>query len=57
MLKSIIEMLKVIFNNPIIKNDLEAYVADGNPKDVGDVERLEKEFTMQRKHLCRYYSD
>ena len=24
--------------------DLEAYIVAGNPKDVGDVERLEREF-------------
>jgi signal transduction protein with GAF and PtsI domain len=56
MLKSIIEIFKAIFNDPVIKNDLERYITAGNPQNEGDVERLEREFMQQRKSLCRHYN-
>jgi len=57
MLKSIIEFFKSVFNDPIIRNDLERYITSGNPQNDGDVERLEREFMMQRRNLCRHYNE
>ncbi len=56
-MKSIIEFLRAIFNNPIIKNDLEAYIASGNPQSEHDVEKLTKEFQQQRQFLTRNWND
>jgi hypothetical protein len=55
MIKEILEFFKAIFNNPVLKNDLERYIRDGQPQNIGDVERLEREFAMQRRHLNTYY--
>jgi signal recognition particle GTPase len=56
-MKSIIEFLRAIFNNPIIKNDLDAYIASGNPQSEQDVENLIKEFQQQRRFLTRNWND
>lgn len=55
MLRSIVAILKEIFFNPVMKNDLDAYIVAGNPKDASDVERLERDFHNQRRLLARYY--
>ena len=57
MLDFMIAFFKSVINDPVIQNDLEAYINIGNPKNSGDVERLEKEFNTQRRHLARYYSE
>lgn len=57
MLKSIIEMFRAIFANPVIHNDVEAYIAAGNPQNTGDVDRLEREFYEQRRLLSRHWLD
>lgn len=57
MLTSIIEFFKAIFANPVLTNDLEAYIIAGNPQDTGDVDRLEREFYQQRKHLNMYWKE
>jgi len=57
MLKPIIEFFRSIFNDPVLQNDLEAYINAGFPKNAGDIERLEREFQMQRRHLSRYYAE
>ena len=57
MLISIIKFFKAIFSNPVLQNDLEAYIIAGNPQDPGDVDRLEREFHQQRKYLNGYWSE
>jgi hypothetical protein len=57
MLKAIIEFFKAIFDNPVIQNDLEAYIIAGKPENAADVDRLEREFNTQRKHLSRYWAE
>lgn len=56
-MKSIIEFLKAIFNNPVIKNDLEEYIVSGNPQSEQDVEKLTREFQQQRQFLARSWND
>jgi len=56
-MKHIIEFLRAIFNNPLIKNDLDAYIASGNPQSEQDVESLTKEFQQQRQFLTRNWND
>jgi hypothetical protein len=51
---TVIEMFKSVFMNPVIQNDLEAYIVAGNPQNAGDVERLEREFSQLRQSLTRY---
>jgi hypothetical protein len=55
MLKSLIEIFRSIFRNPVLQNDLEAYIIAGHPQDSGDVDRLEKEFLQQRKYLSGHW--
>ncbi len=56
-MKHIIEFLKAIFNNPVMKNDLEAYITSGNPQSEQDVVNLTREFEQQRRALTRYGND
>jgi hypothetical protein len=57
MFKSIIEFFRAIFNDPVMQNDLEAYISAGRPEHAGDVERLEREFQIQRHHLSRSWGE
>jgi len=57
MIQFLIDLVKSILDNPIYHNDLEAYIKEGNPQNVGDVERLEREFSIQRQHLSRYWTE
>jgi hypothetical protein len=43
-MKTFIEFLKSLFRVESISDNLEAYIIAGNPQDVGDVDRLEREF-------------
>jgi hypothetical protein len=56
MFKSILEFLQDIFKNPVIRDDLEAYIVSNNPQNAGDVEKLEREFYTQRKYLTGWDS-
>jgi hypothetical protein len=53
-MKQVIELLKTIFYNPIIRNDLEDYINSGNPQSEQDVEKLTREFQEQRTMFTRY---
>lgn len=55
MIQFLIDLVKSTLNNPIYHNDLEAYIKEGHPQNVGDVERLEREFNIQRIHLSKYW--
>ncbi len=50
-MKTFIEFLKSLFTTETIQTNLEAYIVAGNPQDVGDVDRLEREF--YRKNEAR----
>jgi hypothetical protein len=56
-MKSIIEFLRAIFNDPIIKNDLEAYIASGNPQSEQDVENLTKDFHRKQMFMMRNFNE
>lgn len=43
-MKSLIQFFKSLFTTSTIQNSLEDYIVAGNPQDVGDVDRLEREF-------------
>lgn len=51
MYNKIVEILRSVFRNPVIHDNLEAYIVAGNPQNAEDVDRLEKEFNHQRKYL------
>jgi len=55
MLNAIIKFFRAIFDNPVIHNDLEAYIVAGRPENAADVDRLEREFNEQRRNLSRYW--
>ena len=57
MLKLILEKLKKFFLEDSWSHNLEAYIIAGNPQDIHDVDRLEREFYEKRKLniLNRYY--
>ena len=49
MLASIIAFFKSIFSSPTEYDTLEAYIVAGNPQDVHDVDRLERQFYERRR--------
>lgn len=54
---NIFELLKEIFHTPSYHDNLEAYIAAGNPQSVEDVDRLEREYHQRRQVSLfeRYY--
>lgn len=49
MFSALIAYIKEILRTPTYFENLEAYITAGAPKDLADVERLEREFS-NRKH-------
>ena len=57
MFEQIIKSLKKFFMVESHYESLEAYIVAGNPQDVNDVDRLEREFYEKRKFITsdRYF--
>ena len=49
MFATIIKFFRNIFTMPTVHDSLEAYIVAGNPQDVHDVDRLEREFYESRR--------
>lgn len=57
MIYAFINMLKNLFSTDSAHSALEAYIVAGNPQDVGDVDRLEREYYRQQENRrqANYY--
>jgi hypothetical protein len=56
MFKTILETLKNIFHAPTTYSSLEAYIVAGNPQDIHDIDRLEREFYRRQSNNMGSYN-